>query len=505
MKSFILIISVSLLISFCGKALNNVNEKPNIIFLLADDLRWDVMGHMGNEHAITPHIDRLAGESIRFANSYHTSPICMPSRATIMTGKYLGMHGSGFKSPTNYVITNEEFNASYPVIMREAGYFTGFIGKFGFAAGGDEKIVNNNLEYKQAYMPKDKFDIWYGFTGQGSYFPESDGTFNGYINKWNATHLNEFMGYQASDFIEKAKTKNQPFCLSLSFKAPHAPFTPQEYFRNLYDHVEIPRMVNDEPKYFEILPEVVKEKSRNSIWYHTDDRPTWHIEMDKTYQEFIKNYYALVTGIDDVVGKIRQKVNELGIADNTVIIFTSDNGFFCGSRQLMGKALLYEESVKAPMIVFDPRYMKEASPRTEEGLISHVDIAPTLLDFAGLEKPGSMPGQSFIPIVYDETENIHEAVFGENNFDINPVVSEAENLDEYQSIRSKFVRTRKFKYIRYQECHPVVEELWKITEDTLEFNNLINDPAYREVANDMRSKLDAFEEKYVEYETRLKE
>jgi len=483
--------------TFSGKT----EERPNIIFLLTDDLRRDAMGCMGHKHVITPHLDRLAGESVVFVNAYHVSPICMPSRASIMTGQYLGMHGCGFDRPSDYVITEKEFAESYPVLMRKAGYYTGFIGKFGFAVGGDQKTVNHDLWNRKEYMPEEQFDVWYGFPGQGSYFPGKDGTFNGYENRWDATHLNEFMAYQANDFIEKASRANKPFCLSVSFKAPHAPFTPQEHFRRLYDRREIPRMANDAPEYFDLLPGVVREKSRNARWYHTGIRPDWHIELDDTYQAFIKNYYALITGVDDVVGKIRQKLDELGIAGNTVIIFTSDNGFFCGSRQLMGKALLYDESAKAPMIVYDPGQMKDEVPRVEKGLISHVDIAPTLLHLAGIEKPESMPGESFVPLVYDEREETHEAVFGENNFDnFQPVVSETGSPEDYQSIRSKFVRTRDFKYIRYHECHPVVEELWKINEDTLELHNLINDPEFKDIAREMRNKLDAFEAAFVQYE-----
>jgi arylsulfatase A-like enzyme len=482
-------------------------KHPNIVFLLCDDLRWDALGFMGNKHILTPHIDRLAGESVVFTNAYHVCPISMPSRASIMTGQYLGMHGSGFNRPSNYVITQDEFNRSYPVRLRQNGYYTGFVGKFGFAvSNGSEKVVNNDHERQQAYMPKEHFDEWYGFPGQGQYRPQRDGSFNGYENKWNAVHLNEFMGYQAKAFIQKASNKDEPFCLSLSFKAPHAPFDPEEHFRSLYDDRNIPRMINDAPEYFEKLPEVVQSKSRNAKWYFGDNRPAWHIELDNTYQAFIKNYYGLITGLDQVVGRIRQKLNELNIANNTVIIFTSDNGFFCGSKQLMGKALLYEESARAPMVVYDPRYMKEKNTRFENGLISLVDIAPTILDLAGLKKSENMPGKSFMPVVYNEKEEIHEAVYGENNFDAgHPVISEVENPDNYQSIRSKFVRTEHYKYIRYHECHPVVEELWKISEDTLEANNLINDPEYEEVANDMRNRLDAFEKQHVDYKNTLKE
>ena len=494
--------------------------RPNIIFLLCDDLRWDALGFMGNNHVITPNIDILSGKSVVFNNTYHVSPICLPSRTSIMTGKYLGLHGSGFDRPTNFVITQEEFSDSYPVLLNKVGYYTGFIGKFGFAVSKDsEKIINADHWNNEAYMPEEHFDVWRGFPGQGGYRVRQDDSFNGYENKWGATHLTEFMGHQAVEFIEEAKSQNRPFMLSVSFKAPHAPFDPQERFRKLYDDLNIPRMPNDDLASFAKLPMVVQQKSRNAKWYFGKiNRPDWQIEIDNTYQEFIKNYYALITGIDDVVGQIRQRLDELGIEDNTVIIFTSDNGFFNGSRQLMGKALLYEESVKAPMIVFDPRFRNgnsghevnsidsSESPRIKDGLISIIDIAPSILDLAGIEKPSCMPGKSFMPIVYNKTDEIHDAVYGENNFDnFEPVISEVENPDDYQSIRSKFLRTKEFKYIRYHECQPLVEELFKISGDPLESINLINQPNYESTANKMRSMLNSFEEEFVNYANTMNE
>jgi len=478
-------------------------EKPNIVFLLCDDLRWNAMGHMGNEFTITPNIDELAHESVRFQYAYHVSPVCMPSRASIMLGQYLGTHGSGFNRPSNYIVTAEEYNSSYPAVLKSGGYYTGFIGKFGFAVGEGEKIDNHKLEDKEEYMPKAYFDRWYGFPGQGSYRPRKDGTFNGYENSWDAEHLNEFMGYQAIEFIEDAKASGKPFCLSVSFKAPHAPFDPEKKFRELYDDMQVDRMNNDLPEYFENLPRAVREKSRNAKWYfgrHKPPREDWHIELDEVYQEFIKNYYALITGVDDVVGRIREELEDAGLAENTVVIFTSDNGFFCGSRQLMGKVLLYDESTRAPMIIYDPRTMKGKESRIENGLISHVDIAPTILEIAGMEKPATMQGESFLPLVMDETEEIHEAVYGENNFNNwLPQSTEVEDPDSYISIRSKFVRTKEYKYIRYHECKPVVEELWNMTEDPMETKNLVNDPDHQDVLKEMREKLDKFDTTYVHF------
>ena len=487
----------------------STESRPNIIFLMADDQRYDAFGFMGDRHVFTPHLDQLASEGVVFENAYHVAPICMPSRVSVMTSQYLGTHGAGFDQPTNYLLTEAEFRNSYPVLLREQGYFTGFIGKFGFAVDDSSKVINRDYEKKKEYMPMHQFDVWKGFPGQGSYLPQN-GKFNGYENTPNASHLTEFMGWQAIDFLQKASDLQQPFCLSVSFKAPHAPFSPDPEFRKLYEGTAIARRETDRPEFYEKLPQVVKEKSRNAAWYfgRTEDyfgrdieyRKDWHIAVDSIYQAFARNYYGLVTGVDEAVGRIRSELSDLGIAKNTIMIYTSDNGFFAGSRQLMGKALLYEASAKAPMIVYDPRVAGQGGVTRKKGLISHVDIAPTLLDIAGVAIPENYAGVSFMPIVRGEEEKIHETVYGENNFDnFYPLPSEVDNPESYQSIRSRFVRTPEYKFIRYHETQPLVEELYRISDDPLEANNLIGEPAYSDIADDMRSRLDSFEEQYVRY------
>lgn len=488
------------------------SNRPNILYLMADDQRADAFGFRGNEYIITPNLDSLASAGVVFDNAYHVAPICMPSRTSVMTGQYLGTHRSGFDRPTNYIVTEDEFKASYPVVLRSNGYFTGFIGKFGFAVGKGGKVINKSYQDTQEHMPAHHFDVWNGFPGQGSYFPR-EGKFNGYENKGNATHLTEFMGNQAIAFFQQAQDSGKPFCLSISFKAPHAPFTPAEEFKKKYRNHEISRMVNDAPEYYAKLPQVVKQKSRNARWYfgRAEDyygkeigyRNDWHIEVDSVYQEFIKNYYALISGIDRTVGRLRSELKQMGLDQNTVIIYTSDNGFFAGSKQLMGKALLYEESAKAPMIVYNPTAANIEVGRQETGLISHVDIAPTILDIAGINIPDTYPGSSFLPIILNEQKTIHEAVYGENNYDDNyPLSSEVKNPKQYQSIRSKFIRTSSYKFIRYHENHPVVEHLYKIDEDPLEENDLITNPAYTDIAQDLRTKLDDFEKRYVKVKRR---
>ena len=496
---FLPLVAFTIAFNFSCNPSTEVDEfRPHIIFLLTDDLRHDAMGFKENPFVKTPHLDQLAAEATVFSHNYHVSPICMPSRASLMTGKYLGTHQVGFNKPTKLVLTEEEFDLSYPVLLRESGYYTGFIGKFGFPVRGTEKLPNQQGDPHDDALPREAFDSWMGFPHQGAYFPK-EGAFNGYENFSDASHLNEFMGDQAIDFIRQAKGTNKSFCLSVSFKAPHAPFTPESDMRVLYDSLFIPRMDNDNSEAFAILPEIVQTKSRNAIRYFGRGEryePVWHLERDSAYQEFIKNYYGLISGVDRVVGRIRKELKQSGLADNTVIIFTSDNGFFCGSRQLTGKGLLYDESARAPLIIYDPR--KEREPIHISQLVSQIDIAPTILAYAGIEAPASMPGLPLQSLVQNPRKPLHEAVFGENNFaNWLPTLSEAPNPENYQSMRSKFVRTDRYKFIRYHECRPVIEELWDMQEDPGETINLVKDPNYQEILEEMRGRLNAFEERFV--------
>lgn len=494
-----------------------MSNKPNIIFMLTDDQRYNTLGCMGNKIIHTPNIDALAYNGCCFDNAFHVAPICMPSRASIQLGKYINQHRCGFDRPTDYTITTKEYQTSYPVLLRNSGYYTGFIGKFGFAItevkvhnkdrveqwikGLDEPIYRgvNGYSSKETSMPKTEFDVWNGFVDQGKYRPLANGTFNGYENTNNDEHLNEFMATEAADFLQKAASQDKPFALSISFKAPHRPFDPAKKWHDYYSNIKIPRYDNDKPEYFEKLPEVVKTHSRNAEEYWgrysaptTEDKP-W--KYDQFFEEDIRDYFALISGVDEAVGNVCAELHRLGLHKNTIIIYSSDNGYFFGSKQLGGKELLYEESIRAPLIVFDPRQPIEKRSKRIDGMASIIDIYSTILDYADVKAPQKHFGKSLLPLINGEKEEVHDAVYGENDFNNNYAsLEETPDPSHYQSIRSKYVRTTDYKYIRYQECHPVVEELWDIKNDPLEENNLIYNPKFKDVADKMRKMLDNFVE-----------
>lgn len=462
-------------------------EKPNIIFLLTDDQRWDCFG-FNNPEVKTPNCDKMAQEGIVFSNTYHAVPICQPSRASIQLGRYVGAHMCSFSKPSDYTISEAEYQNSYPALLREAGYFTGFVGKFGFPVSKnkeknvdyvDGKRITDSQKWKiDEYMPAGYFDVWNGFSGQGQY--------NMYGDKGHLTKVN---GDLAIDFIQTAKKQDKPFCLSVSFKAPHSPHNYVDArFKEWFENVEISRMENDGQEFHDLLPEVVKKEYRGRHGYTNDEG----------YQKFIKAYYGLISGVDDVVGRIREELKKQGLEENTIIIYTSDNGYFCGSKGLSGKDLLYEESMRAPLIVFNPSLKNESRGKKINELVSVVDFAPTILDLCGVKAPAIIQGKSFKSMIYGKEKPFRDFVFAENNFDMYKPSSVNGELDEEGikalkargTVRSQVIRTKEYKYIRYFETEPMVEELWNIKKDPLELENLAKNPGFSSVLDEMRKLCD---------------
>jgi len=463
-------------------------KRPNIIFLMADDQRWDAMGCMGNPVIKTPNMDRLAADGVLFENAFLTTSICMASRASIMLGQFESRHKCNFERPSNRTISFAEFDMSYPRLLQKAGYRTGFIGKFGFAVSKD-KIQNcplkpdgsrdskGQLWTKEQYMPADKFDAWHGFPGQGRYFPKDKG----------GKHLTQVMGEQAREFLDGCKP-GQPFCLSISFKAPHGPTQPDPAYNDMYKGVKIPRQINDGDEYFEKLPKVVREHWRGRRIYKNEAAPG-------RYQEFMARYYQCISGIDVVIGRIRDELRRLSLDDDTIIIYTSDNGYFCGSKGLGGKCLLYEESIRTPLIIFDPRLDASKRGKRCRELVLNIDFAPTMLDMAGVETPATMQGKSMLALIEGKRIKWRESIFTENNFTSHfmPALSDAGDQRQKvleRSVRSKAVRTKRYKYIRYFEQRPMIEELFDIQSDPIEAFNLAGKPEYSDILFSLRKLCD---------------
>ena len=302
-------------------------KKPNIVFILTDDQRWNMMACAGDPIIHTPNMDALAKEGVRFPNMFVTTAICAASRASILTGLYERTHRYTFNTKP---IRDEHIAISYPVLLRKAGYRTGFVGKFGV---GVEKGAT--LRMFDSFVPLTRTPYWK---------KQKDGSMK---------HLTDIEGEKAIAFLDTVKP-GQPFCLSVSFNAPHAEDNdPKQYYwqkevDDLYKDAKfpIPKTMTDD--FFNALPDFLKN-SESRV------RFKWRFDEPKKYQVMVRGYYRMISGVDLVIGRIREALKKRGLADNTVIIFTSDNGYFLGERGFADKWYIYEHSIRVPLLVFDPR------------------------------------------------------------------------------------------------------------------------------------------------------
>lgn len=428
-----------------GETVGYPARRPNLILILTDDQRWDTLGCMGNPIIQTPHLDRLAREGIVFDNHFCTTSICMSSRASIFTGLYTRSHTiDSFALP----LPDDIYAASYPAWLRQAGYRVGFIGKWGL--GGD--------------LPRERFDYFEGFTGQGVYFHDING---------QETHLTRIMGNQAEEFL-RGCAPNQPFCLSISTKAPHVqdgdpdPFRYDPVYKDLYRDISIPPPQTADSVYFEKMPEFIRTSEGRTRWQSRFATP-------ELYQHSVKGYYRLITGVDDMVGRIVALLEELRLADNTVILFTSDNGFFLGEHGMAGKWLMHEESIRTPLLVWDPRIKPARRGHRRREMTLNIDIAPTLLDLAGLGIPPFIQGRSLVPLLGPEEAGWRKEWFYEHPFRYEGKIPVSEGI-----------RTARWKYIRYVETDPLFEELYDLSADPLETTNLAANPSCQMTLNTLR-------------------
>ncbi len=441
--------TAALAVPGCGLLRNKTVEKPNVIFLLTDDQRWDAVGCMGNSVIKTPNMDRLAAKGVLFNNNFVTTSICAPSRASIFTGQYQRRHGiddfnKGF-SPSAWAQT-------YPMLLRQAGYYTGFVGKYGMA--------------NQSPLPEEQFDHFWGFAGQGQYFHEIGG---------EQVHLTKMIGEKSIEFLEKRR-QDRPFCLSVSFKAPHVQDTHPDQFLydpqlgQLYSDVTIPVPETAAPQYFEILPEFIRKSEGRTRWQLRFATP-------EQYQNSVKGYYRLVSGVDVALGQIIASLEALGLYENTVVIITGDNGFFLSEHGLAGKWLMYEESIRTPLIVYDPRLTGSLQGQRREAMTLNIDIAPTILDFAGVKIPEGMQGKSLRPLIINAGDNWRTDWFYEHHFGYDGRIP-----------RSEGIRTERWKYVRYIDQDPPYEQLFDLVSDPKEINNLAQDQSYLPVLGKLRDR-----------------
>lgn len=435
-------------------------QKPNIIFILTDDQRFDALGYAGNKIIQTPEMDKLAKNGAYFRNAIVTTPICSASRASIFSGVHERTHKYTFQTGD---IRSEFMQTAYPKLLKEAGYFTGFFGKFG-------------VNYADKARMFDKFDD-YDRNGQ---FPDRRGYYYKMLGE-DTVHLTRYTGQQGLDFIENAPG-GKPFYLSLSFSAPHAHDNAElQYFwqeepGKLYRDMEMPGPELADDKYFNALPLPVREGFNRLRW-------TWRYDTPEKYQHSVKGYYRMIYGIDLEIAKIRRKLAEKGQDKNTVIIFMGDNGYFMGERQLAGKWLMYDNSVRVPLMVHDPRVGKHFDIPE---MALNIDVPATILDLAGVEIPKNYQGKSLMPLVSGKEKSMKRDTIL------------IEHLWEFENIPpSEGVRTAEWKYMRYINDKSA-EELYNLKDDPKEINNLAGKPEYKNTLLQFRKKNDELAKKYTD-------
>ena len=437
--------------------------RPNILFILTDNQRADLLGCAGNPIIHTPNIDRLAKHGVRFSNAFATTPICAASRASCLTGLYERRHQFTFYAPP---LRTEFTDNSYPALLKSSGYRTGFIGKFGIAADGIEPSLEDEGGIDKMFDHFNNYEHW---TEEGYEIRQPDGSIR---------HLTDITGDKVIDFIDRHNNErsNQPFCLSVSFNAPHAQDgDPRHYIwpeseEGLYADATLPEPVNADPAFFESLPRFIQE---------SESRVRWHTRFDtrENYQRNMKGLYRVVSGIDRNIGRIVEALERLSLSNNTVVIFTSDHGMYYGERGLCDCWQLNEESIRIPLVIIDPRRSVNRSVRDE--MVLNIDIAPTILELAGLSIPSIVQGRSLISFFEDSVDSWRTEFFCEHRFDTH---------DRINIPKSEGVRTERWKYICYDEQNPVYEELYDLEEEPHESHNLVRDPNYSVRLAEMRHK-----------------
>jgi arylsulfatase A-like enzyme len=429
-------------------------RQPNIIMLVTDDHRADAMGCAGNPIIQTPNMDDLAANGVRFTNAFVTTSICCSSRASIFTSQWTSRHGI-----TDFAthFSEEALARAYPMLLKQAGYRIGLIGKYGVGPKKD--------------LPIDKYDYWKGFPGQGKYEHKDE---NG-----NYKHLTQIMGEQAIEFLQGC-SQEQPFCLSVSFKAPHVQDSdPRQFiydraYSELYKDIAIPTPETAAPRYFDALPEFLRD---------SEARRRWEIRFpdNEKFQESVRSYYRLITGVDVVIGKIRDHLKQLDLDDNTVIILTGDNGFYLGEYGLAGKWFPHELSIRVPLLVYDPRAAAKHRGLAPDQMALNVDIAPTILELANLPVPQQMQGQSLVPLLKGKDPVWRYEFFYEHPF-------------EHKTIaKSVALRTKRYKYARYIDYD--YEELYDLQNDPAETINLAKDDKYKDILTFLRDHCNELAEK----------
>ena len=466
-------------------------SRPNIIFIMSDDHAAHAMSCYGSRINQTPNLDRIANGGMRFDNCFCTNSICGPSRAVILTGTY--NHVNGMTTLSTHL---DNAQVMFPALLQEAGYQTAMIGKWHLGQGPKHKPVG--------------FDFWRVLPGQGLYhnpvMVDMDGKkriYEGYVT--------DLITDWSLEWLE-GRDKDKPFCMCVHHKAPHRHWEPDEKHAHMYDDVLIPEpeTFNDDYANRAAAAEAAAMRIERDLTPDDLKKPipeglTPAEEKSWKYQRYIKDYLRVVASIDDNVGRILDYLDENGLTENTLIIYTSDQGFFLGDHGWYDKRFMYEESLRMPFILRYPKLVEAGT--TNNDLVLNLDFAELFLDLAGVEKPKVMQGRSFRPLLAGETPEDWRKSFYYRYW----------MHKAHHNVYAHYgVRTDRYKLIYYyadaldqpgaiDETYEPEWELFDLETDPYELMNVYDDPAYADIRAELTDELhrlqaEAGDERYVKDE-----
>jgi len=426
-------------------------QRLNVVLLILDDVRWDSLGAAGNTVVRTPRIDELARQGVRFEQARVTTAICMVSRATLLTGQYMSRHAV---TQFGRAIAPEAFTQAYPGLLRRAGYWTGYVGKYGIG-----QPRPGDFDFLRAY--------------EGTHWMAGP--------SGERVHVTEKNARDAIAFLQ-ARPKDKSFALTVGFFAPHAEdnapeqYLPQDWSATLYEGVTIPPPLHGDPRFMAALPPFLSnEANEGRVRYH------WRFDTPERYQAYMSRYYRLITEVDEAIGRIVGELQVQGVYDTTLITVIGDNGYFQADRGLADKWYPYEESVRVPLVVRDPRLAPARRGMTRGQVALNLDVAPTLVAAAGLAVPGVMQGRDLSPLYL----NARAPDWRDEFFYEHPTVTSRDRIPSSQGV----IR-RDWKYIEWPEFG--FQQLFDLQHDPGEIRNLAGQPAHASRQLTMRQQLDAW-------------
>ncbi len=430
-------------------------KRPNVLFILTDDQRYDALSLAGHPHLKTPHTDRLAHEGIHFKNAFCTTSICSPSRASILSGLYAHTHGV-----TNNFTEYPEDMPTWPKALQAVGYQTAYVGKYHMGEDSDDV--------------RGGFDWFVTHKGQGKYF-DTEFRFHGGERKVVPGYYTTVVTDMALDWLQQ-RDQQAPWALVIGHKAPHSFYYPEPKYEHVFDHVSIqyPRtafMLDDKPAWF---------KQRLDTWHgiygplfdYRKDWPDRSPEGVAAFADMERAYWGTILSVDDSVGRLYEFLAKTDQLDDTLIIYTTDNGILSGEHGMIDKRTMHEPSIRIPLLVRYPGLTPPSQPRVVQQQVLTLDFAPSIIDLCGAEALPKSHGESWKQIARGENRPWRRGWFYEYNYE--------KQFPYTPNVRG--IRTDQYKYIRYPhgdggpDRH--LAELYDVQQDPKETTNLIHDSKY---------------------------